>query len=191
MNDELRFERIIDAPPEMVFTLFTAPEGQEAFYGRDDPDWIVESRCELRVGGVWAVTFGPRPDQLTRHRHTFVTIDRPRRLVLDTTEFRFDSTKAHFTTEFTFAAHDDQTLMTMIQTGLPTTEARDEHSRGLSHAFNQLERILSVQHATGSGYRPSLSVAEGKVQQNSDGTTHKQGNLPGSSGSAQAPSLQG
>jgi len=60
MSDDLRFDRVIDASPMVVFEAFTTPGGQEAFYGQDDPGWIVESACDLRVGGVWAVTFGRR-----------------------------------------------------------------------------------------------------------------------------------
>jgi uncharacterized protein YndB with AHSA1/START domain len=31
MNDDLRYERIIGAPPEVVFDAFTSPDGQVAF----------------------------------------------------------------------------------------------------------------------------------------------------------------
>src|SRR5215211_5018663 len=41
--------------PEEVFDAFTDPEGQEAFYGQDDPGWIVRSQCDLRIRGVWTV----------------------------------------------------------------------------------------------------------------------------------------
>jgi uncharacterized protein YndB with AHSA1/START domain len=51
--DELRFERVIDVPPDVVFEAFTTDGGQQAFYGQDDSGWIVESDCDLRVGGVW------------------------------------------------------------------------------------------------------------------------------------------
>jgi uncharacterized protein YndB with AHSA1/START domain len=139
--DDLEFERVIDAPPAVVFDAFTSPGGQEAFYGQDDPGWIVESVCDLRVGGVWAVTFGPARTQLYRHRHLFQVIDSPRRLVLATTEFRVDGSTVNFTTEFTFADHDGRTLMTMIQTGFPVAELREEHARGLPNAFSQLERF--------------------------------------------------
>jgi dihydrofolate reductase len=54
---DLRFERLIAARPERVFDAFTDPEGQREFYGQDDPGWIVESRCDLRVGGVWSIRF--------------------------------------------------------------------------------------------------------------------------------------
>ena len=48
MTDELRLERVIDAPPDVVFDAFTTDGGQIAFYGTDDPGWIVESQCDLR-----------------------------------------------------------------------------------------------------------------------------------------------
>ncbi len=141
MSDDLRFERVIDAPPVVVFETFTTPGGQEAFYGHDDPGWIVESACDLRVGGVWAVTFGPARDHLYRHRHRFQAIESPRRLVLTTTELRPDGSRLNFTTEFTFSDRDGRTLMTMTQTGFRTAELRDEHARGLPNAFDRLERF--------------------------------------------------
>jgi uncharacterized protein YndB with AHSA1/START domain len=142
VSENLQFERLIDAPAAVVFEAFTSPGGQEAFYGQDDPGWIVESVCDLRVGGIWAVTFGPTRTQLYRHRHLIEAIDSPQRLVLATTEFRVDGSRITYTTEFTFADHDGGTLMTMIQTGFPTAELRDEHTRGLPNAFNRLEHFL-------------------------------------------------
>ncbi len=138
----LRFDRVIDAPPVVVFDAFTTPGGQDAFYGQDDPGWIVESACDLRVGGIWAVTFGPAPNHLYRHRHRFQVVERPRRLVLATTELRADGSRLDFTTEFTFSDQDGRTLMTMIQTGLPAAEQRDEHARGLPNAFDRLTRFI-------------------------------------------------
>ena len=143
MTDELRFERLIAAPPDVVFDAFTTPGGQEAFYGLDDPRWIVESSCDLRVGGTWDISFGPARHLLHRHRHRFRVIDRPRRIVLDTTEFRLDGRRLDFVTEFTFAERAGRTLMTMIQTGLGTDELREEHARGLPNAFDLLDRHIS------------------------------------------------
>jgi uncharacterized protein YndB with AHSA1/START domain len=139
---ELRVERVIDAPPEVVFDAFTSADGQLAFYGQDDPGWIVESVCDLRVGGVWTVTFGPSRRRLYRHRHVFELIDRPRRLVLATTESRPDAPSLEIRIEFSFEAQGGRTLMTVIQTGFPTTELRDEHARGAPTAFARLERVI-------------------------------------------------
>jgi len=142
MSRDICFERVIGARPEQVFDAFTSPEGQRDFYVQDDPGWVVESRCELRVGGVWTIAFGPSPDQLYHHRHVFQAIDRPRRLRFSTTETRLDGSSFTVGTEFTFEPRDGATLMTMTQTGFPTRELRDEHTRGVPNAFARLDRAV-------------------------------------------------
>jgi uncharacterized protein YndB with AHSA1/START domain len=142
MSNDVQVARLIDATPEEVFDAFTNAEGQEAFYGRDDPGWIVRSRCELFVGGAWTVDFGPSSRELYRHRHIFDVIERPRRLLLSTTETRLDGTTLRFSTEITFQAKNEQTLMTMTQRGLPTAELREEHRRGVPNAVARLERVI-------------------------------------------------
>src|SRR3954449_10620867 len=87
---------------ERVFDAFTDPEGQREFYGKDDPGWIVDSRCELRVGGVWSIAFGPSRDELYHHRHVFEVIERPRRIVIASAEAGLDGSSLETTLEFTF-----------------------------------------------------------------------------------------
>ena len=111
MTLDLRFERVLPAPPERVFDAFTDPEGQLEFYGDDAPGWVVDSRCELRVGGVWSVSFGPSRDRLYHHRHVFEALDRPDRIRLATTETRLDGSSFETTMEFTFEPRDGGTLM--------------------------------------------------------------------------------
>ena len=142
MTGEVRIERLIDAPPGLVFDMFTTRGGQEAFYGTDDPDWIVQSRCDLREGGLWTVTFGPSRDHLYEHRSVFEVVDRPRRILLATTERRPDGSGFDFSVEFTFEEQDGQTRMTMIQSGFPTEELREEHGRGVPNALDRLERAI-------------------------------------------------
>ena len=140
MSEDVRFARVIDAAPEAVFDAFIGQDGQVAFYS--ERGWTVESECDLRVGGVWTVTFGPSRDELYRHDHVFRMIDRPRRLLLDTTEGRPDGSIVEYETEFIFEERDDKTLMTMIHRGLPTAELRDEHLAGVPDAFTRLEQAL-------------------------------------------------
>jgi uncharacterized protein YndB with AHSA1/START domain len=142
VSEEVTFAREVDAPPETVFDTFTRADGQDAFYGQDNPGWIVESECDLRVGGVWSIRFGESRDRLYRHDHVFRLIDRPSRIVVDTTEERLDGTTLEFETEWSFEARDGKTLMTMIQRGLPTAELRREHLAGLPNAFARLERAI-------------------------------------------------
>jgi uncharacterized protein YndB with AHSA1/START domain len=140
MSEDVTVARVIDAPRETVFDAFTGQDGQEAFYG--ERGWSVESECDLRVGGVWTVTFGPSCDEVFRHDHVFRVIDRPSRLVVDTTESRPDGSSVEFEIEFIFEARDGRTLMTMIQRGLPTAELRDEHRAGVRPALARLEHAI-------------------------------------------------
>ena len=96
MTHDLHVQRMIDASPEVVFDAFTGPDGQRAFYGQDDPGWIVQSECDLRVGGRWTIAFGTSPSLLYRHEHVFGAIERPRRLLLATTEIRLDGSTFKF-----------------------------------------------------------------------------------------------
>jgi uncharacterized protein YndB with AHSA1/START domain len=142
MTLELRYDRLIAASPERVFDAFTSPAGQREFYGTDAPGWVVDSRCDLRVGGVWSVSFGPSRDELYRHRHVFEAIERPRRILLTTTETRLDGSSFTTSMEFTFAPRDGGTLMTLHHAGFPDEVLRDEHTRGLPNAFDRFERTL-------------------------------------------------
>jgi uncharacterized protein YndB with AHSA1/START domain len=139
MSEDVRFARTIDAAPEVVFDALTEQGGQEAFYG--EPGWIVESECDLRLGGLWTVTFGPSRDELYRHDQVFRVVDRPGRLVVDTTESRPGGSSFEFEVEFLFEARGGKTLMTMIQRGVPT-ELRDEHRDGVPPAVARLERVI-------------------------------------------------
>jgi uncharacterized protein YndB with AHSA1/START domain len=142
MSLELTFERVIAAPPERVFDAFTDPVGQHEFYGQDADGWIVESHCDLRVGGVWTISFGPSPREIYHHRHVFEVIDRPRRILMTTTETRLDGSSFDTTVEFTFAPRGEGTLMRMLHSGFPTQELRDEHTVGVPNAFDRLEHAL-------------------------------------------------
>jgi uncharacterized protein YndB with AHSA1/START domain len=142
MSEDVRFARVIDAARGAVFDAFTQPGGQEAFYS--EAGWSVESECDLRVGGVWTVTFGPSRNEVYRHDHVFRVIDRPSRILVDTTESRPDGSNLEFETEFIFEERDGKTLMTMIHRGLPTTELRDEHRAGMPDAFTRLERAVQT-----------------------------------------------
>jgi len=142
MSLDVEVARLIDATPEEVFEAFTTPEGQDAFYGQDDPGWIVRSRCDMRVGGVWTVDFGPSPRELYRHRHVFEAIERPHRLLLTCTETRLDGTTLLISVELMFEAKGEKTLMTMTQRGIPTARLREEHARGVPNAIARLERTV-------------------------------------------------
>ena len=58
MSADIRIQRWFEAPLEVVFDAYTDPEAQRALRA-GGPDTIVESECDLRVGGEWVIRFGP------------------------------------------------------------------------------------------------------------------------------------
>ena len=140
MSEDATFARVIDAPRETCSTPSPGRTAKRPFYS--ERGWIVDSECDLRVGGVWTVTFGPSRDEVYRHDHVFGVIDRPSRLVVDTTESRLDGSIVEYETEWIFEERDGKTLMTMIHRGLPTAELRDEHQAGVPPALTRLERAI-------------------------------------------------
>jgi uncharacterized protein YndB with AHSA1/START domain len=124
---ELRVERVIEASAEVVFDAFTDADAQRVWMRDtdDDPDAILETRCDLRVGGTWVAAWGPSRDELYRETNVFQVVDRPRRLAMTTTSSTPDGFRLDTTTEVTFEEHDGKTRMTVVQRGFPTAELRD------------------------------------------------------------------
>jgi uncharacterized protein YndB with AHSA1/START domain len=105
---ELTVERLIEAPAEVVFDAFTDAAAQRVWMrDRDDLGAILETECDLRVGGAWVIAWGPSRERLYRESNVFQVVDRPRR------------------TEVTFEERDGKTQMTVVQRGFPTAELRD------------------------------------------------------------------
>lgn len=122
----LRMTRQLPATPEEVFDAYTDAEKQKVWYSiLDEEPGIVEIEVDLRVGGKQTAVWGPDRDTLFRETQVFLEIDRPRRLV--TQSSGSDPSGAVMTTrvEVTFEALDGGTLVTVEQTGFPTPEIRD------------------------------------------------------------------
>jgi uncharacterized protein YndB with AHSA1/START domain len=141
---ELTVERVIEAPAEVVFDAFTDADAQRAWMrDPDDPDAILETRCDLRVGGTWVVTWGPSRDELYRETNLFQVVDRPRRLVMTTTSTTPDGARLDTSTEVTFEEQAGKTRMTVVQRGFPTAEVRDYFaSTAWANVLEALDRFV-------------------------------------------------
>jgi uncharacterized protein YndB with AHSA1/START domain len=147
MSHELRLTRLLDADPEVVFDAFTDPEAQREMYA-DEPDWIVESACDLRVGGRWSISFGPPGDNPALEMNVFEVVDRPRRLVYASTITMPDGTNVPTRVEVTLQPEGDGTRLTIVQSDIPTAERRAEFEGGWPSILDGLERVVSA-HAGG------------------------------------------
>lgn len=143
MSHELRLERRVDGAPEVVFDAFTDPDAQRELYA-DAPDWIVESACDLRVGGRWTISFGPPGREPARETNVFEEVDRPRRLAYRSTMRLPDGSSLKTEMLVTFELVDGKTRLSIVQSGFPTAELRDEYASGWASILDGLEREVRV-----------------------------------------------
>ena len=140
MTHDLRVERAYDAAPEVVFDAFTDPRAQWEMYA-DEPDWIVQSVCDLRVGGRWTIEFGPPGGPPSRETCVFEVVDRPRRLVFRSTMVLPDGSSVDTRTHVTF------TGTTGGQTRFPAADLRGEWTDGWAAILAGLSRVVAARTA--------------------------------------------
>ena len=142
---DLRMTRQLPATPEDVFDAYTDAEKQKIWYSiLDEEPGIVEIEVDLRIGGKQRAVWGPNRDMLFREEQTFLEIDRPNRLVTESTGAD-PSGGPGMTTRvvMTFEANDGGTLVTVEQTGFPTPEIRDFFQNEVwVGAFDRIEAYL-------------------------------------------------
>lgn len=146
----MRLTRHLPAPPDEVFDAYTDAEKQKIWFTilDEQPD-VLEIEVDLRVGGQQTAVWGPSPDQLFRETQTFVEIDRPHRLVTDSTGASPDGTTMTTRIEVTFEEKDGGTLMTIVQSGFPTPEVRDFFANeAWDGALARIEAFLARQRGT-------------------------------------------
>ena len=143
MSHDLRVERWFDATPEEVFDAYTAPAAQREWY-QDQPGWIVQAACDLRVGGRWTVAFGPPGAEPYRETNVIEQVDRPRRLVYTSRVTMPDGSSFDTGMEVTFQERDGRTQMTIVHTGFPSAELRDDHRGGWPGFLDRLERVVDA-----------------------------------------------
>jgi DNA-binding transcriptional ArsR family regulator/uncharacterized protein YndB with AHSA1/START domain len=143
VSHDLKLERLYDAAAEVVFDAFTDPQAQKELYA-DAPDWIVQAECDLRVGGRWTIVFGPPGATPARETNVFEVVDRPRRLVYRSTMTMPDGSSLDTGMEVTVVAEGGRTRLTIVQSGFPTAEARDEFAGGWASILDGLGRAIAA-----------------------------------------------
>jgi uncharacterized protein YndB with AHSA1/START domain len=150
MSYELRVERLIDGPPEVVFDAFFDPDAQVELYANTEgePDWMVESELDLRVGGTWTISFGKPGDEPYRETNVFTEVDRPRRAVFESSMFFPQEGRTFSTTvTITLEARDGKTSFTIHQTGFERQQDRDDIQSGWPSILDALERVVAARVA--------------------------------------------
>jgi uncharacterized protein YndB with AHSA1/START domain len=147
MTDEttLRIERVIDAPPEVVFRLWTTPEAMERWY-RDGDDHIAKvTELDLRVGGRYRVEFGPTGQAPFVETGVYLEIEPPRRLVMSETLDGVDAPWSDTKVTVVFEEEDGKTRLVLVHEQFPSSHHRDLAGGGWPGFIDRVER-LATQH---------------------------------------------
>ena len=141
----LRLTRELPATPEEVFDAYTDAEKQKIWYSiLDEEPGVVEIEVDLRVGGKQLAVWGPNRDTLFREEQVFVEIDRPHRLVTESSGSDPSGQTMSTHVVVTFEAIEAGTLVTVEQTGFPTPEIRDFFSTMVwVGALDRIEAFLT------------------------------------------------
>lgn len=141
----LRLQRRLPATPEQVFDAYTDAEQQKIWFSiLDEEPGIVEIEVDLRIGGTQTAVWGPNRETLFREVQTFLEIDRPHRLVTESTGSGPDGDRMTTHVVVTFEATDGGTLVTVEQTGFPTPQLRDFFQTQVwIGAFDRIEAYLT------------------------------------------------
>lgn len=146
MSHDLTVERLLDSTPEVAFDAFVDPNAQQELYA-DAPDWIVESECDLRVGGRWTITFGAPGNEPARERNVFEQVERPRRLVFRSTMKMPDGSNIDTHVRVTFDPENGKTRIRIVQRGFPSPELRDSFESGWGSILEGHARVVDARVA--------------------------------------------
>jgi uncharacterized protein YndB with AHSA1/START domain len=154
MTYDLRIERHLDAPPDLVFDTIVDPAAQTDLFSGVVEGWGLRSfEIDLRVGGTWAFEFGPldgvgEPDTIT---NVFTEIDRPRVLAYDVTMYVSEwGRSVSYAERITFEGSDAGTLLVVEERGFETAEVRDSFLSGTPSWVDAVERVVMDRARTGS-----------------------------------------
>jgi uncharacterized protein YndB with AHSA1/START domain len=134
----LSAERVIDARPEAIFDAFVA------LYDSQRPDWVTDSRLDLRPGGRWSVAFQVPNGPAFREERVITAVERPHRLAYDMTAVYEDAPGFDTTVEVTIEPTPDGQRVRLVQRGFPTVAARDEFAGAWPDVLAELARRLSA-----------------------------------------------
>lgn len=145
-DDELLIERIFDAPPDLVFQVWTRPEHLMRWWGPKDFTTIAFEQ-DFRVGGDYRACIRDRSGGDHWMAGTYSEIVDGQKIVMS---FRWEDGAfgVDNTVTVTFAGlAGGRTLFRFHQTPFANLEARDSHVQGWSSLLDKLVDYLSTEDA--------------------------------------------
>jgi uncharacterized protein YndB with AHSA1/START domain len=140
---ELLIIRVFDAPPALLFRIWTEP-GQIAHWWGPRGYTTLSCDMDLRPGGAWRVRSRHRDGTETAEQGTFREVIEPKRLVFTHAWQREEGkTSPETLVTVTFEEDHAKTRLTFHQAGFDSVEIRDGHRQGWSESFDMLAEHLA------------------------------------------------
>ena len=139
----LRIERLIDAPPDVVFRAWTTREAMEQWY-RDGDDFVARVvELDLRVGGRYRVEFGPESAAPYVETGVYLEIDPPQRLVMSEALEGVESPWSNTKVTVVLEEEDGKTRLVLVHEQFPSREHRDAAAGGWPGFIDRIERLVA------------------------------------------------
>jgi uncharacterized protein YndB with AHSA1/START domain len=141
----LEITRVFDAPRELVFRLWTAPEHLVRWWGPKD---FTTPSCKMDVqpGGAYRTCIRSPEGKDHWMQGVYREVAPPERLVFTFAWDQEDGRPGHETlVTITFAEQDGKTRLTFRQGIFETTADRDSHHEGWSECLDRLATYLTQQ----------------------------------------------
>ncbi len=143
---ELRFERRLKAPPEVVFTALTTREAIGRWFGPSDEFDITVHDWDCQVGGKYRVEFNTPAGETHIVGGEFKTIV-PNRTLAYAWAWEGQPPVDTLVT-FQIAGTGDDTELQFSHEGFPSEDMRDHHETGWKKSVARLEQEISAQHSS-------------------------------------------
>ena len=151
MSYDFTIERLLDAPPELVFDTIVDPSAQEEINGRVVEGWSLRTfEIDLRVGGTWRWEFGPPEgegpaDVVTQ---VFTEVDRPRRLAYEGSMYVSGwGRTVGYREAITLEDREGKTLLTLTMSGIEAEADRDAFAGGVPSYVASLKQTVEARAA--------------------------------------------
>ena len=135
-DDELKITRLFDAPPELVFELWSSPEHLRNWMGPDGFDCPV-AEVDFRVGGKYRALIRSPESGDSWFGGVYREIRPNSRLAFTFAWDAGPSAGVETLITIDFASLRGKTAMTFHQTPFRSVEARDRHVGGWTSSFDK------------------------------------------------------
>ena len=126
-TDDLRLSRVISAPPDRVFDLWTRPDELKKWWGPANVRCI-SAEVDLRVGGAYRIGNEMPDGTIVWISGLFRRIERPNRLEYSWSVESGSKTIELVTVDFT--AHEHGTMLTLVHSRIANEALREGHRLG-------------------------------------------------------------